>query len=1387
MLPADMAGGPDTTQPASPPAAAWPGSRGGMLAGMAAQRPVQAPAAVPATAVAQPADVPRPAGRGGMLAGMAAQRPVQAPAGPPSPLPPAAPPRQAETALPGGRFGMRPGTGTLRTAPPQILPRPQRHGGTGRDAHSAPQARPTAAAPLPPQPADRPAAAAPPLQAPRRATRDALVLPEIPVETGCGADAEQFEAVNAVQVRYVPMSTVNPTGAVIPSSMAAPTRRALERLAARVGDIDDWLCARLDWSRAELGDYLTSEQVDGVALALDSADRGEGLIIADQTGFGKGRIIAATARATILSGRPVIFMTEKANLFSDFWRDVRDIGSDALFGRPFMLNDAAKLVDTSAEDGRVLVSAWKKAEMDRVLKSGALPDGCLLMMATYSQFNRKGTRKSLFLEQVAAGTHIMLDEAHNFVGDSTTSVTVGNALSQASGSTFSSATFARDVTNLSAYSSVFPWLKRISGLDEMTPAQRRAIAEESVHLATDAGRIIRREHDLSNMVLRVKEDEARLARNEELADRLSPILSGMAKLARKVDMLLRERNEANEEARAAMLSAEERKAERELWFTANFGSRLNAVVSQFVVALLVDPCVDECVDTLLKGQKPVVVIESTMESLMRELSRDIDEGDAGRGEGDEPELPGLDAEDERAPETQPAEARPPTFRDALAIMCDRMLKVGVRRGTDFEKLPVAIREPEAVARDLATLRRDAATLPEDEARRRAAILDLEASLASSEFVAMQRGILELVTQFPNLSLSPIDDIRDKVEEAGKQLHASGRIARPWVADEISARGLRVVGGRYVPMPAQDRNKSVARFVNGGSQALVITRAASTGLSIHDSDKFSDHAQRHMIELKPPSNVVERIQTWGRVFRRGQRTEPLFTTLSTGLPFQVYSLAMQNRKVEELAASVTGSGRNGTTLKVDDPIDAVGNEVAHEFLMENQSLAERMGIPLNVDKEEADKEFYFVAKLLKRLPLLGRELQRRVFTAFMAAYADRLKTGAAHAARDLDGQWWPVKREVLEAGDGSDDPLTGGDVYVTTIRSQREARPMTSAAAQAQAAAATGRLGRSPFAAHIQALRDRREDVLKAALPRRFSSVQQALNAFESNSVKQASQKLANMAALLARLAPGIGARLPDDDGEPATAVILDIRAPDTARAMVAREYEIVYALPGDERPRTVSLDSLVREPRLSLGDADGAQRVFPAFDSAPRGSVEVQRKVLDGCGIGAVLASRRIGCGTRTSYRDQSGRVRRAILLPRAMENRLAGQPGRTTMPEVANAIFLGGGELKSNILNPDDGIIIRPDVRGGAVVRIPESKRAAKPWETAAMLSVTGPFEGGWRGREAKVPAHKVGMVIRLLGNMQTEFHYEARFRPLAVRMAHAAAASAAARDPDPCGFSGP
>lgn len=76
---------------------------------------------------------------------------------------------------------------------------------------------------------------------------------------------------------------------------------------------------------------FAKEQIDAIATAIwNSENTGNGLIVADQTGVGKGRIGAGLIRYCILYMKKVpIFFTEKKHLINDMFRDLVDIGFDA--------------------------------------------------------------------------------------------------------------------------------------------------------------------------------------------------------------------------------------------------------------------------------------------------------------------------------------------------------------------------------------------------------------------------------------------------------------------------------------------------------------------------------------------------------------------------------------------------------------------------------------------------------------------------------------------------------------------------------------------------------------------------------------------------------------------------------------------------------------------------------------------------------------------------------------------------------------------------------------------------------------------------------------------------------------------------------------------------
>lgn len=1156
---------------------------------------------------------------------------------------------------------------------------------------------------------------------PREAVPVAPLAPRVP-----------GERLNRYQVSYRPASGVGVPIATIPINLAAATERALERLQEKYGPIDAFVSSRLDWTIDEMAGYLSPEQVDAVGLAIAAAEKGQGFVLADQTGLGKGRVVAAIARGIVLMGKVAIVTTEKENLFSDLFRDIADIGSLELFGRPFILNANSSIIDVADPEGRVIHEPWKPQQIQDAIKRRKLPKGTRMVLSTYSQFNRVGSPKIEFLKEISKGNQLVCDESHNAVGDSNTSLALSEAMALADGVTYSSATFAKNARNLAAYGSLFPPSMRSSDLMGVLSAGGQSISEALAQMLAEDGAFLRREHDLSGITIQVVDDMTRIERNRAYADAISPVLGRIAKLARIVSQMADERNGDGGDDQTF---ARKGKASKEFWYTGNFGARLAAIVRQFVTALQVDFCVDEAVAALDEGEKPVIVIESTMESLMRELASDdgVEEPVVGS------EIPGEGAPEaaETAPAAQePYSPSPPDFKDALRLMLDRTMQLIVKRAGEEEPERIPVDDPELVA---------------------------EAA-----------DILSVIEGFPDLSLSPIDDIRARVEEIGRSRYAEGRISRPWAADEISARSMRVLDGAYVQMPKADRVSKVAGFNAGLSDLIVITRAASTGLSLHASERVKDQRKRRMIELQIPANVVERVQFWGRINRRGQVVLPSFRTLSTGLPLQTRLLAIQNRKVADLSANVTASAESATAMDVPDPIDAIGNEVCRRILEERPILADRMHIAMKLpDPDKAAAELYHVNKLLSRLILLGADEQEALYAEVIASYEDALRDLAARGraprgSRDLDGVWNVVDRQVFEPGDERDGPVFGRPVMVTTIESEQDLAPLSGDEVQAMVdesvrrlACAKGASTDGLFAAHLDANKANKQRILNAALPAFFASTRAALASSQPNAVKLAEERLARLASFLNHVKPGLSITVPGDDGAE-SGVIVDVRTPPLEDSHLPGRWGIRYVVPGDERPREISAAAIIRDPDVMIYPAkthEVAASMLDRFARTPVGRTLVRRKILDGNLVKAVVAARHVGWSSAVNWTGDDGVPRRAVLIPRSKQDSIAVLPGRTTSAMVALDLMRRGAELSTNPDSPDDGA--RMVLAGESVdIFIPGAKKAAKIFETPEILAVVGRFKGDFKGREATVPASSLQRLIQVFAEGGHAFHFEGRYR---------------------------
>lgn len=1128
---------------------------------------------------------------------------------------------------------------------------------------------------------------------------------------------DSYRRLNDFQVAYEPASALGKPIAAIPLNLAKGTSSALQSLIERKGSIDEWLTKELGYSsKEEMASFLSPEQIDAVALAIDCAHDGTGSICADQTGLGKGRVGAALARWAVLHDRRFIFITEKANLFTDFWRDVVDTGSDKVIGEPFILNDGAKIVDPVTAE--IIYKSPKSSEIKDIIASGNLPEKYKVVFLTYSQLNRKGSAKTDFFTNICQGAHIHADESHNAAGaESQTSQSVALGMSGAASYSYSSATHARNASNLAIYSPILPpSITKVENMVEVLSAGGPPLLEALSQMLAETGRLVRREHDLTDMKIELLIDKLRSDEHNYLADKLAPILSSVARLSMDIDSEIDNMN-----------SFAEGHKKTGKYYTIHWGARLAAIVNQFLSTIKIDDCVEKCTSYLMAGEKPVVVLVNTMESLLRDLSGD----DNANFEDAFGEL----CMDEDGTYHEPS------FRDALRLLVNRTITINYREGkNDPQKVEI-----------------------ENE------ILRMEAD-----------RILAMIEDFPDLPLSPIDEIMSRVEKNGQALYEEGKIEYPWKMGEISARKMRILEGRAETMKEIDRNEVIAGFQGGSIDGLVLTKAASTGLSLHANARSKDTRPRVMIEHQIPSNVVERVQFWGRIKRRGGINEPRFVCLATNLPYELRPLAIQNRKVAELSANVTGSASTAVSMDVPDPINSLGNRIARRIFEENKKTAYKMGVSLKVDQEKADDELYFVNRFLSRLPLLSSNERDVLYTTFIENYTEALRDLEARGKhpskpRELDGIWKVVDRTLYEPGNPSDGPVFGRPVYVSTIKSNQYLTPLNE-----QHVLRLVKIGRrelsekygnqvpsQAFKTIIEDVKERRGDLLKAALPSKYSSVVEALQASENNMVKREADKIKKILSFLSAAEIGGYITISDEDNQPKDAVLLGIIPPkDSSDYHKTGHYMVSYLIPGDESPREVSLATLFVDEKFAYKPIHQSRKnnlSYPEFKNLPSGSVEVTRKILDGNPFFAVKLAVEKSMGTNTRITLDSGEIISAVLIPKNKQHILEHLPGSTVVANTALEIVRLGGEVYTNPSAQHEGLVAKRD-GPGISIKIPGKKKLSKPFDIEEVTAITGAFKGDWRGQEVFVSPEQFLKVADILFSKGMMLHFSGHWRAVAL-----------------------
>ena len=817
----------------------------------------------------------------------------------------------------------------------------------------------------------------------------------LPEPAGNARSASLSDAENQFQAKYVPRSSNRDSGILIPVNMAGPLQSALDTLEDQIGDIDEFVRAELGYETIEdmhstLGkpDGLMGLQVDSVASAIHQMKNGKGIIIADQTGIGKGRQAAAIIRWSVKNGHIPVFMSADASLFTDMYNDLHDIGSDDI--APFIFNSEASIKGSGDEKLFANKEATHEAAIRRMVDEGEIPEDRNAVFLTYSQISKPNVKNDALSALAGKGRAIfILDESHTAGGASQTGEYMRGVLELAKGVTYLSATYAKRPDNMPIYFKTD--IGSAAASDEGLAA---AMAAGGLPLQTvvsnnlvRAGQMFRRERSYEGVAIDSRADTARRAEHEKLSDETTLALRSIVEADaffhdNYVKDLERElkregsrvRDVAGNQARASVDHTE-------------FSSVVHNFVRQMLLGLKAQNAADEAIASLKRGEKPLIALESTMGTF---LANYVEENGIKVGDS----LGTFD------------------YRDVLrrALERTRVVQVQLPNGRK-EKRNVALEELHGETRE-----------------------KYDQALAVIDGLRL------------SIPVSPIDWMRNELEKAGYSV--AEITGRTLIVDYSDPKNPKL--GERSKKEQNDKVLTGRRF-NGGIHenpiakanqldALILNVAGSTGISLHASEKFTDQRQRHMIVVQPAQNINIFMQMLGRIHRTGQVVLPKYTLMSVDLPTEKRPTALLAKKMKSLNANTSSNTESATSVKAYDMLNKYGDEIVDQYLEDNPQLIDLLDVRNKMGEPDIART------ATGRLALLPIKTQEQVYGDLEEQYGSLIdylnKTNQNELEpRTFDFDAKELRQDVLYEGQDKESPF-GQDAIYGEYSVKAQGRAMT---------------------------------------------------------------------------------------------------------------------------------------------------------------------------------------------------------------------------------------------------------------------------------------------------------------------------------------------------------
>lgn len=757
------------------------------------------------------------------------------------------------------------------------------------------------------------------------------------------------------QAPYVPSSKATPVGTLVPTNLSDAISNALEGVLARVSNempdatVDKFVADRLRYTAKELQEYFSAEQVDAIALAIKQVDAGSGFIIGDQTGVGKGRVVAAMIRYAELQGLVPVFVTEKPSLYADMVRDLTAIGMADMADAILATNNDLKLQLTEDPRGPRLRTG-QPAEHTEVLRkaanaaasTGKLPPEFRVVMTTYSQMQTvKGARttRQSMLTSLAPRAFVIMDESHNAGGAAgmkeekvdkkgklilPRSVLFRQVIQAASSVFYSSATWAKrpDVMDLyGAKTSMRFAVKDLKNLADAISAGGVPMQQIVTAGLADGGQYIRRERSFEGVTY----DLVPIEVDHKAYDNISLILKGIYDVSGQVAGVV---DEIDDELKGGAAGASGSHATGDAGATStSFGSVMHNLIAQMLLASKTKGAIDRALEKLKEGKKPVLTLANTMGSFIGEFT-----ADNGAKPGDE-----------------------------LALNFNNLLKRYLKK-----TLVYSVKKPFGEVTERGEI--DPKDLPDGGALYR----------------AMEKAIDAI--DLSNLPVSPIDYIKAKLEAKG---YSVGEITGRQEAAEYRSDG----SVRYRRRPGKEltanaKNATIRAFNGGELDVLVINQSGASGVSLHASETFRDKRKRSMLIMQAENNIDTHMQMLGRVHRTGQVIPPEYEQLVADIPAEKRPAAVLAAKMASLNASTTSSRQSVMgDENAPDFLNQYGDEIVDRMLEDDYQLAADLMNPKGDSDEEGDAKAKpnIAKKVTGRIPLLRLARQTEVYDEIEKRY------------------------------------------------------------------------------------------------------------------------------------------------------------------------------------------------------------------------------------------------------------------------------------------------------------------------------------------------------------------------------------------------------------------